>query len=210
VTAVEVQSRAGELSFVIEGTKFRVPIWGRHPLHAALAACGVGQIAGLELTEIAEQLRRFQPPARRGEVVRLDGITVIDDTYDCRAISMPAALEILRELDELGRRIVVCGELAETEDAFRLHRDMGQAIVTACGADWLVACGRYGRLMVDAAREAGMPNRRAVWCQRPEDAEQLLNGLIQSGDVVLVRGGRGMAMDQVVSRLVRARLATAA
>ena len=64
--------------------------------------------------------------------------------------------------------------------------------------------------MVDAAREAGMPNRRAVWCQRPEDAEQLLNGLIQSGDVVLVRGGRGMAMDQVVSRLVCARLATAA
>jgi UDP-N-acetylmuramoyl-tripeptide--D-alanyl-D-alanine ligase len=137
-------------------------------------------------------------------------VTVIDDTYDDRYSSMRAALEVLRELETAGRKIVVCGELTEPEPGFRSHAKVGRAIVVQCGADWLIAAGPQGRLVVEAAQAAGMPGGRAVWRPHTAEAAACLRHLVQPGDAVLVKGGRKADLGQVVNNVLGRPLAAVA
>ena len=78
-------------------------------------------------------------------------------------MAMRAALELLRDFDAPGRRIVVCGDMRELGDeAARLHRKLGDEIVSLCGADVLLACGVHAQDVVAGARAAGMPASRAI------------------------------------------------
>jgi UDP-N-acetylmuramoyl-tripeptide--D-alanyl-D-alanine ligase len=210
VVANDVRSQLGELSFVVDRTRFRVPVWGRHHLHSALAAYAVGRIMNLSPDEIALGLSRFRPLTGRCEIVRRSDISVINDTCDCRASSMPAALELLRDFGRAKRRIVVCGNLSGRANAFDLHRRVGQAIVQTCGADLLVACGPCGRQVIDGARDAGMAPRRMVWCRRGDDVGSTVQAMVQPGDAVLVKGSRNASMEHVVDSLLHTASATLA
>lgn len=202
VTASQIRSRSGQLSFTIAGTPFRVPVWGRHPLHSALAAYAVGRILEIPPQAMAAALEQFQMPPQRCEITRGREVTVIDDTYDHHAASLDAALEVLRDFEGAGRRIVVCGDLTGTGNLQELHRRMGHAIVAHCGADVLVACGRYSSEMTAAAEAAGMSPRRVLPCQRVEEAATRLQDLVGPGDVVLVKGGRGLGLTRLVEVLL--------
>lgn len=202
VIASDVRSQSGELSFVVDGTRFRVNVWGRHHLHSALSAYAVGRIMNLSPDEIAAGLSRFRPLPGRCEVVQRSDLSVIDDTCDCRASSMSAALELLRDFDRAKRRIVVCGDLAGGDDAFDQHRRIGQAIVQTCGADLLVASGECGRYLIGGARDSGMPPGRTVWCRRVEEVRTAVRAMVRPGDVVLVKGSRNVSMEYVVDSLL--------
>jgi UDP-N-acetylmuramyl pentapeptide synthase len=210
LTATEVRWSQGELRFVVEGAECQVRTWGRHALHAALAAYAVGRIFGLPGQVAAARLREFQPLPRRCQIVCQNRVTVIDDTYDGRYGSWPAALEVLRELETAGRRIVVCGDLADPEGGFRRQAEIGRAMIVQCGADWLIAAGPQGRLVVEAAQAAGMPGRRAVWRPRISEAAGYVQDLVQPGDVVLVKSGRDADLGQVVDNLLGRPLAAVA
>lgn len=202
VTASHIRSRGGELAFTIAGTRFRVPVWGRHHLHSALAAYAVGRILEIPPRAMADALGRFQMPPQRCEIARGREVTVIDDTYDQHAASMDAALEVLRDFEGAGRRVVVCGDLTGTGNLRELHRRIGHAVVSDCGADVLVALGRYSAELTDAAQAAGMSPRRALRCQRAEEVATRLQNLVGPGDVVLVKGGRGLGLTQLVEVLL--------
>ena len=210
LTATDVRSSRGELSFAVGGAEFHVRIWGRHGLHSALAAYAVGRIMGLPAQEAAARLREFQPLPRRCQIVCRNRMIVIDDTYDGRYSSWRAALEVLRELETPGRRIVVCGDLTEAGHGFRSHAELGRAIVVQCGADWLIATGPQGRRVVDAARAAGMPGGRAVWRPHGTEAASCLQQLAQPGDAVLVKGGSDAHLGQVINSLLGRPLAAVA
>ena len=171
-------------------------------MHSALAAYAVGRILEIPPQTIATALGRFQMPPQRCEITRGREVTVIDDTYDHHAASLDAALEVLRDFEGAGRRIVVCGDLTGTGNLRELHRRMGHAIVAHCGADVLVACGRYSLEMTAAAEEAGMSPRRALRCQRVDEAAARLQNLVGPGDVVLVKGGQGSGLTQLVEVLL--------
>ena len=83
-----------------------------------------------------------------------------------------------------------------------LHRRMGHAIVAHCGADVLVACGRYSSEMTAAAEAAGMSPRRVLRCQAVEEAATRLQDLVGPGCVVLVKGGRGLGLTRLVEVLL--------
>lgn len=204
LVATDVHSSGGVLSFRVSGCQFRVPVWGRHHLIAALAAVAVGRLLGLELPEMAEALVDFEPVPMRCEVIEARGATIINDAYNANPTAMRAALELLREYDAPGRRIVVCGDMAELGDeAAWLHRQLGEQVVTVCGADLLIACGDYARDVVDGARAAGMPWVKAVPCATADDATPHLAQSLLPGDVVLVKGSRVMAMERIIEALSR-------
>ncbi len=210
VTATEVRWSDGELRFVAAGTECQVRTWGRHALHAALAAYAVGRIFGISAEEAAARLREFQPLPRRCQVVRQNRLTLIDDTYPGCEGSWPAALELLREIETAGRRIVVYGDLADPESGSRRQAEIGRAMIVQCGADWLIAAGPSGRLAVDAAQAAGMPNRRTVWRPRIAEAAGDVQNLVQPGDVVLVKSGHNADLGQVINNLLGRPLAAVA
>ncbi|NUQ63214.1 MAG: UDP-N-acetylmuramoyl-tripeptide--D-alanyl-D-alanine ligase [Pirellulales bacterium] len=204
ITAGDVQCGRGELRFRVEDVDFRVPVWGRHHLPDILMAVAVGGLLGIELPEIAAALERFDPLPMRCEVIETRGATIINDTYNASPTAMKAALELLRDFDAPGRRIIVCGDMAELGDeSVRLHRQLGNQVVSLCGADLLIACGQYARDVVAGARAAGMPPTRAIPCRTPEETLPFLGQVILPGDVVLVKGSRVMGMERLVEAMQR-------
>jgi UDP-N-acetylmuramoyl-tripeptide--D-alanyl-D-alanine ligase len=176
-----------------------VDVWGRHHLGGALAAVAVGRIFGICDAEIANGLARFQPPPMRCQITKVGDATIIDDTYSASPLAMSAALELLRDFDAPGRRIVVCGDMRELGDeAGPLHRSLGDQVVTLCGADLLVACGDHADEVVAGARAAGMPRSCTLACRQPEDLLSRCESALMPGDVMLIKGSRAMAMERLV------------
>ena len=202
VMASEVEFSGGRLGFRVADCPFSVPVWGRHHLNSALVAVAVGRIMGFDLEETARALKDFDPLPMRCEVIQIRGATIINDTYNSSPMAMQAALELLRDFDTEGRRIIVCGDMGELgEESVMLHRRLGNQVVTVCGADLLIACGRFAGDVVAAARAAGMPRIRSIPCATPEDSLPYLGQTILPGDVVLVKGSRALAMERVVEAM---------
>jgi UDP-N-acetylmuramoyl-tripeptide--D-alanyl-D-alanine ligase len=202
LAAESVAFDQGELRFRLREQQFCVPVWGRHYLTSVLAAIGVGEAMGIPLCEIAKALDNFQGLPQRCQVRNVRGVTIVDDTYNASPKAMRAALELLRDLDSPGRRIVACGDMVELGDeAEDWHRRLGNQIVTICGADLLVACGSYARTVATAAREAGMPVGRVVVCSSPHDMTPVVRANLGVGDALLVKGSRTMQMEKLVDEL---------
>ena len=202
LVATHVESRDGQLRFEVDGTHMSISVWGRHHLQSALAAVAVGRIFGMRDVEISRGLCEFEPAPMRCQITRLGDTTIINDTYNASPVAMRAALELLRDFDAPGRRIVVCGDMRELGDAAdRLHTHLGDQVVTLCGADVLLACGEHARQVVGGARAAGMPQSRAVVADGFDNLRSECERLLQPGDVVLVKGSRAMAMERLVEAL---------
>ncbi len=192
LVATHVECREGKLRFEVDGTHMSVAVWGRHHLQSALAAVAVGRLFGMRDAEISRGLCEFEPPPMRCQITHLGEATIINDTYNASPVSMRAALELLRDFDAPGRRIVVCGDMRELGDAARrLHEHLGDQIVTLCGADIVLACGEHAAEVVAGARAAGMPRSRAVVADDVDELRLRCERLLQPGDVVLVKGSRG-------------------
>ena len=197
----------------LEGSRFRLattegeaevrlPLVGRHNVMNALAAAGAGLALGLSTEAIAAALSEAEPSKMRGQVVRLaNGATIVDDSYNSSPRALEAMLAALASVEGAARRIVVAGEMLELgRESERMHREAGGAAARA-GIDLLVGVRGDARALVDAAREAGMGDS-AVFVESPEAAAEWLAPRLAAGDVVLVKGSRGVATDRVVSRLV--------
>ncbi|MEX2188967.1 MAG: hypothetical protein WD875_19320 [Pirellulales bacterium] len=206
VSAANVEYRDGHLRFDVDGVTIRTRVWGRHHLHAALAAYAVGRILEFSPHEIAAALAAFVPPPGRCDVTQADGLTIINDPPPPSKNSL-VGLELLRETAARGRRFVICGE--ENADAHenvasspqnRTHRNFGEYVVSRAGADRLVAFGREAGEIVHRAREAGMPLAHAVACPTLNDAANYVEQESQAGDVLLFQGARSEAIDKIFNR----------
>ncbi len=202
LVASDIRCGHGQLLFRLSDCEFSVPVWGRHHLTSALVAVAVGRLMGLELDQIAAALKGFTPLPMRCEVQEVRGATVINDAYNASPTAMQAALELVRDFDAEGRRIVVCGDMVELgDDSGLLHARLGNQVVTVCGADLLIACGQHARDVVTGARSAGMAPTHSIPCRTLDDALPFLGQAINPGDVVLVKGSRVMGMERLIEAM---------
>jgi UDP-N-acetylmuramoyl-tripeptide--D-alanyl-D-alanine ligase len=182
--------------------RFSVPVWGRHHIHAALSAIAVGRMMGFDLDEIAAALAQYQAVPMRCEVIDIRGATIINDTYNSNPTAMRAALELLCDFDAAGRRIVICGDMAELgPESIARHWQMGKDIVQIGGAELVIACGQFARHVTAGARSTGLVRARAVPCDTVEEAMPYVGQAVLPGDIVLVKGSRVMAMERVIEAL---------
>lgn len=176
----------------------KLPLLGQHSVHTALAAAAPGLLLGLGWDAIVDGLRDESAQLRLLAVAARGGATLIDDTYNASPASSMAALNLLAELD--GRRIAVLGDMLElgpVEES--AHRLVGRRVAEV--AQTLITVGRRARWIADEAALSGLPADQIHSLDSNRAAIELLGGLLQPGDYVLIKGSRGAAMEGIVAAL---------
>lgn len=169
---------------------------GTHNIYNALAAVATGLERGLTPSEAVAALASLAPADKRGQVVKLGNITIINDCYNCNPKALEAMVDALAAMPAK-RRIVVVGAMLElgptSED---LHWQAGQHIA-AKKIDVLLGVRDQARQMVEAARHAGM---QAEFFATPEEAGEWLARETRDGDVVLLKASRGVKLERALEK----------
>ncbi len=198
----------------LEGIRFRfhrdqetihahVLMLGRHSVHTALCAAAVGLVEDLSWEEIMTGLRDQSTQLRLFAVPGPSGALILDDTYNASPASCVAALNLLEELE--GRKIAVLGDMYE----LGRYEQEGHKLVGRCVrdvADLLITVGHLGRLIGQEALRAGMISDAVHLVETNSQAVDLLRALIGTGtgsDRILVKGSRGMDMEEIVTALTQ-------
>jgi UDP-N-acetylmuramoyl-tripeptide--D-alanyl-D-alanine ligase len=169
---------------------------GTHNIYNALAAIAVGLERGLSPSETIAALATLAPADKRGQVVKLGNITVINDCYNCNPKALEAMVDALAAMPAK-RRIVVGGAMLELGPAGDdLHRQAGRYIADK-KIDVLLGVQGQAQLMVEAASQAGM---RAEFVATPEEAGEWLSRETRAGDVVLLKASRGVKLERALEK----------
>lgn len=205
VTGQHVQS-LGE-----DGTRFTLvtpggsapvmlPVAGQHMVANALAAAAVGVATGLEVGAIAQGLGQAALSGMRVQLVRRPGLLIINDAYNANPQSMLAALSLLKELGR-ARTVAVLGGMLElgdyTSDA---HREVGRA-VAASEVGLLITVGSLGASIAAEAVTHGLSPHAVRECPDNAGAIRALVEELRTRDTVLVKGSRGLGMEEIVHYL---------
>lgn len=178
----------------------KIPLLGRHSVHTALRATAVGLIEGLGWDDILSGLQDESVQLRLVSVPGIRGSLLLDDTYNASPVSTIAALNLLDDLKISGRKIAVLGDMAELGE----YEEEGHRKVGCRAADvvsLLVTVGQRARLIAEEARACGLAADRISQVDSNAEAIARLRQLLQPGDVVLVKGSRSMAMEEIVADL---------
>lgn len=180
-----------------------VPVTGFHNVQNALAVIAVAKQMGCSWKEIAEGLARTTFSAMRMEIKEAGGVTIINDAYNANPSSTKAALQALRETAGKRRAVAVLGNMLELgPGAGEGHFQVGRAAVFR-GVQQIITVGDLGEYIAAGAEEAGMPGDSITRCSNNQEALESLTRVLHPGDVVLVKGSRGMHMEEIVEGLVR-------
>ena len=194
--AAEIRTPAGSASLV-------TPLLGTGNLANILAAAAVALELGVQLNEVVARSRSLKPAHHRGELLRLPGgLTLIDDSYNSSPAALKRTLETVAAASGSARKVAVLGEMLELgEHAARLHEECGRA-AAAAGLDLLIAVGGSpSAALARAAAAAGMPSSAVVHMATSQEAADAATKRVRPGDLVLVKGSRGIGTDLVVQRL---------
>jgi UDP-N-acetylmuramoyl-tripeptide--D-alanyl-D-alanine ligase len=200
----DVVDDARGLAFTLEVDGRRQPVTlaftGRHNVTNALAAAAVGVALGFPLDAVAEGLAAARPVKGRCVWRAAGGVRVLDDTYNANPVSVAAALDTVAAHQGTSRLVVVLGDMLElgavSDEA---HRAVGRAVAAREPAAF-IGVGDHAALAVDEAHAAGVAD--ACHTTTFEDTVAELLKRVEPGDVVLVKGSRGMRMERVVDALL--------
>lgn len=198
VRATEIEIKNQRLRFTVDRKRYEVPAAARHYLTAALCAIAVAREIGMDASAIAAGLQSFVPQPGRCTVEQLCGWTVIDDTYNANPTSMEAACICLGDWSATGRKVLVTGDMLELgRDSDRYHQELG-GLAAQKGIDRLLALGAQSEHVIRGALRGGMHTHCVAECRDLDSLLAILDCWLDPGDVVLVKGSRGMRMERVI------------
>jgi UDP-N-acetylmuramoyl-tripeptide--D-alanyl-D-alanine ligase len=179
---------------------FRLNIPGRHNAYNGALAVAAASSCGIAMAEAARGLLKLEITDKRLNIKGKNGMKIIDDTYNASPDSMKAAIDVLTATKGF-RKIAILAdmfELGENSDAF--HAEVGRYAAES-GLDILIAVGTHARHIYDAGKEI-LGERKVHYYETKELLMGDIGSMISSGDVILLKGSRGMAMDQVVKKIM--------
>lgn len=197
--------------FGLDGIKFRLdhlgkihqvhlPLPGRHNAINSAIAVAVGNMLGLSPEEEDRGLAEADLTGNRLKKRQNGEVCVIDDTYNASPDSMKSALRVLESSSCDGRRIAVLGDMYELgEHSEEQHFDVGR-FAGECSIDALIGIGRQAEEICRGAEQNGL---QTAYYEKKEDFYQDKDQFIGNGDIILVKGSRGMKMEQVVEHILK-------
>jgi UDP-N-acetylmuramoyl-tripeptide--D-alanyl-D-alanine ligase len=207
-TAVNYESlgeQGSRFQITVGGSDYEVeiPVPGIHNVHNALAAIAAGIEMHIPVKVIIDGIRTFSPGNMRQSIITYNGLKIINDAYNASPQSMKAAINVLEEISSDSRSIAVLGDMFEMgELAEDLHYSVGSFIKDK-KVDFLVTVGENSRKISQAVADSG--NQRIV-LQHFENNREALNyilKIIKPGDYILIKGSRGMKMEQIADGIMK-------
>jgi UDP-N-acetylmuramoyl-tripeptide--D-alanyl-D-alanine ligase len=195
-TAATMRTRLGE-------ARIWTPLLGIGNLANVLAATAVALELGVPLPDIVTRIAGLRAASHRGELLRLPGgVTIVDDSYNSSPSALMRALETIAAATGSARKAAVLGEMLELgAHAERLHAECGRA-AAGVGLAWLITVGgEAAQSMAAAAVSGGMPPGAVTYVATRDDAVTAALERVRPGDLLLVKGSRGIGTDRVVDRL---------
>jgi UDP-N-acetylmuramoyl-tripeptide--D-alanyl-D-alanine ligase len=177
---------------------------GRHQVANILAASSVADYFDVPPEAMAKSIEDATPYKLRGEIHRFpQGFVVVDDSYNSNPRALSEMVKTIFNMNGFARRIVVAGEMLELgERGAELHRRSGQEMAER-GVDCVIGVRGLARELVAGAQAAGRKTEVVHYCETPDEAARWLFDNLRSGDLVLVKGSRGVKLDHVVQALQR-------
>ncbi|QDT65305.1 UDP-N-acetylmuramoyl-tripeptide--D-alanyl-D-alanine ligase [Calycomorphotria hydatis] len=189
------------LHVIVDGAAYHISASGPHYWKSLAIAVVTARSLGVSVDEIREGLSHFEPLAGRGQIVRRLPWTVIDDTYNANPVSVKAAIDSLAARSVSGKRVLVLGDMLDLgESASQLHFMTG-AYAAQQGIDLLIGYGDEAGHLAQGCGLKGKDARCPAVCRDLDEVMSELEQHLSPGDVVWVKGSRGMKMERVIERL---------
>jgi UDP-N-acetylmuramoyl-tripeptide--D-alanyl-D-alanine ligase len=205
--AIEDRGALGSKFVVVQGGKrvrLELALPGRHVISNALAALAAASVWGIGAAEAQDVLRDLRAPAMRGELLRFtNGAALINDSYNSSPAALHAMISVLAATPDYRRRILAAGEMRELgQTSAQLHREAGGFAAKTGKIDWVVGVAGDASQVVEGAVVAGVPRAQTKFFALPEEAANFLLEFVSPGDLLLVKGSRGVKMERIVEALV--------
>ncbi|MCK5260263.1 MAG: UDP-N-acetylmuramoyl-tripeptide--D-alanyl-D-alanine ligase [Candidatus Omnitrophica bacterium] len=185
------------LHFKVKCHAFKINSVAMHNVYNALAVVSCGLASKIRYSDIIVALARFKFCDARQEITKIGRLWLIDDTYNANPISLKSAIHTLDTLDIKGKRVVMCADMLELGPrSAHLHRSAGEMIGRS-RADVVLTTGRHARYITQGFNRA-KGSGTGLHCKDLKEAQKRLKEFCSPGDAVLVKGSRGMRMEQVV------------
>ena len=183
--------------------RLRLPLAGRHNISNALCALAAASAWGLGAAEAREVFPKLEATGMRGRILHYDaGFTVINDCYNSNPLALRAMIDLLTSTPAEGRHILAAGEMLELgAGSAALHREAGRAAAATAKLSWIIGVRGDAESFVHGAIEAGHPAAQTKFCASSEEAGDFIQTLIKRGDLLLVKGSRGVKMERIVEGL---------
>ncbi len=197
----------------LEGTAFTVhhgrrdlnlvlPLLGQHNVANAVAAVALGVVHEVAWEQIREAISEMKPEKMRGQVIKFrEGFAAIDDSYNSNPRALSEMIRFLGKLRGYQRKILVAGEMLELgPEGAELHRNCGREAARA-GLELILGVQGQAREILEGALEGGMDRSRLKFARDAVQAGDLLARALKKGDIVLIKGSRGVKLEQTLNTL---------
>lgn len=174
---------------------------GAHNIYNALAAAAAGRELGVSMEDVIEGIAACKPGKMRMNIISANGLKVINDTYNASPQSMKAALDVLEEIGVTGGRIAVLGDMLEMGSwAKDAHLEVGR-YAAGKKLSRLLTVGPNAAYIAQGAVEAGFPEEAVSVFPGNREAIRFIEKIVQDEDTILIKGSRGMKMEELANRL---------
>ena len=180
--------------------EFKLNIPGRHNAYNGALAVSVGLELGISLEDAARGLEKMENTDKRLQIKGKDGIKIIDDTYNASVDSMKSGIDVLESVFGM-RKIAVLADMLEMgEKSFEYHEEVGEYL-SGKFFDILITVGDASKYIEKKAKSIE-PKIQTFHFNNQEELNKEIKEIVKPGDVILIKGSRGMKMDQVVKYLM--------
>src|SRR3989337_1911332 len=183
-----------------EHFKISLPVPGYHNITNCLASFAICKALGQDISRAKDAFSSFKLPSMRIEQQRIGNITVINDAYNANPESVRAALQYLSEIEAEGRKVFVCGDMLELgNEAAQLHKEIGET-VSHLNIDLLWTVGKYASEIAKVVKSSGTSERQAISFPDVSDITATEINELRENDIVLIKGSRGMHMENIIEK----------
>jgi UDP-N-acetylmuramoyl-tripeptide--D-alanyl-D-alanine ligase len=185
----------------LDGMRVRFPLPGAHNVKNALAAVAIAREAGVTPSSIRKGLESVRPLFGRSEIIR-GRVTLVQDCYNANPESTAAAIEFCDGIAWKGRRIYVIGSMLELGARSEAAHTRIARLLASSRADSIFLFGAETSIIAGMLKKRGKPERKTFFfTEDMTELSALLVPYVQEGDLVLLKGSRGCALERLAAAL---------